>query len=88
MQAQKSANHADGSITGSVIDSVSSKPMEYATISLINLADNKVVNGATTDHKGEFELKGTGDGTYKMLIYFIGYQTLTKNNIVINKAKL
>jgi ferric enterobactin receptor len=83
--AQQPENKADGKITGRITDSLTGKPVEYATISLLLQPDNKVVNGTTSDENGTFKLNGVADGTYKMLIYFVGYKTGTRTNIVLDK---
>src|ERR1019366_9139167 len=77
-----------GKITGRIIDSISANPVEYAAISLVKQDDNKIVNGATSDNKGMFELTGIPEGTYRLLIYFLGYKTFTKNNINITKNNM
>ena len=76
----------DGKIKGRIIDSVSSKPVEFAVISLVKQDDNKTVNGATTDEKGALELSGVPNGSYKLLVYFLGYKALSKSNIIIAKS--
>ena len=87
LKAQKPENAATGKIRGKIIDSVTHQPIEYATISLLLQPDSKVVNGSTTDDKGMFSLDNVADGTYKMLVYFIGYKTGTKENIIVNQSK-
>ncbi len=82
---EEHSTNATGKITGRIIDTVSGQPIEYATISLLTQADNKVVNGATADDKGIFTITEVADGTYTILIYFIGYKTGTQNNIVVSK---
>lgn len=84
--AQGSENEPAGIIKGRIIDSVSSQAIEYATISLMVQENNKVINGTTTDDKGNFTLDGVVDGNYKILVYFIGYRTCSLNNIVVNKT--
>jgi outer membrane receptor protein involved in Fe transport len=83
-EAQKE-NGATGKITGRIIDSLTDQPIEYATISLLTQVENKVVNGATADGKGVFKLTNVSEGTYKMLIDFIGYKKREMNNIVVNR---
>jgi len=85
-RAQSQSVKGPGVISGRIIDSLSGQPVEYATISLNNLADNKVVNGTTSDDKGFFKLNDIAEGNYKMLIYFMGYKTSEKNNLVISKT--
>jgi outer membrane receptor protein involved in Fe transport len=84
--AQQPDSKASGKISGRIIDSLTGKGVEYATISLLLQEENKVVNGTTTDDKGVFNLNGIRDGKYKMLIYFVGYKTGTKTDIIIDKT--
>ena len=68
-----------GILTGKIIDSISGNVIEYATISLTQ-SDGKVINGTTTNDKGFFKLTEIPNGTYNLLIYFIGYKTSKKEN--------
>jgi len=77
--------YEDGKISGRIIDSASGEAIEYAAVSLQKMEDGKVVNGATADVKGMFSLENVAEGTYKMLIDFIGYQKKEKKNIVVSK---
>ena len=74
-----------GKISGKIIDSITTQPIEYATISLISQANNKIVNGATANSKGVFNLVNISEGSYKLLVDFMGYKRYEKNNIVISK---
>ncbi len=85
--AQQTPNTGSGKITGRIIDSATKQPVEYASISLALQENGKEVNGATTDDKGVFTLTGISDGTYKVLVFFIGYKTTESDNLIISKAK-
>ena len=74
-------------IAGFVSDSVASKAVEFASIALVNTADNKVIDGAVADDKGKFEITGIAPGKYKVLVSFIGFKDKTVNNITIEKGK-
>ncbi len=74
-----------GKILGRMIDSISGQPIEYATIGLFTQIGNKVVNGTTTNEKGFFKLINISEGTYKMVVDFIGYKRFEKYNIIITK---
>ncbi len=87
VNAQQAPVTGSGKIDGRIIDSATGQAVEYASVSIASQTDNKEINGATTDDKGFFKLTGIPDGTYKLMVYFVGYQTYTKNNIVIGKAK-
>ncbi len=64
----------DGRISGTLVDSVSKQPVEFASISLVDLKTNRPVDGTTTDDKGKFSMKNIGDGDYKLMLSFIGYK--------------
>ncbi len=84
-EAQRTQNNGVGKITGRAIDAATSQPIEYAAISLITQTGSKTVNGGTSALNGVFELSNIDTGSYKMLLYFIGYQTKELNNIVITE---
>ena len=60
-------------VTGSVVDSIAKKPIEYATITLTNIKTNKVVNGSTTDSLGYFKITDVDSGFYNISFESIGY---------------
>lgn len=64
-----------GRVTAVVIDSATKKPIDYATVSLVKLKDNKPVNGGLTDEKGKVVLQNIAANEYKLVIGFIGYTT-------------
>lgn len=68
------ANAQRFSIKGVVADSASA-PLEWATVALLAAQDSSLINFATTDAKGGFEIKGVGDGNYLVQISFVGYST-------------
>ncbi|TMI85781.1 MAG: carboxypeptidase-like regulatory domain-containing protein, partial [Bacteroidetes bacterium] len=50
----KEKTDAKAKISGTVIDSSSNMPIEYATITLFRQGETKPFNGATTDKIGNF----------------------------------
>jgi len=66
-----------GRITATILDSVTKKPIDYATVSLITVKDNKSVNGGVTDEKGKLSLLNIAPDSYKLMIGFMGYKTKT-----------
>lgn len=66
-----------GKITAIVLDSLTKKPIDYASISLTKVTDNKSVNGGVTDEKGKVSLQNVAPDQYKMLVGFMGYKTKT-----------
>ncbi|MGV3540236.1 MAG: TonB-dependent receptor domain-containing protein [Rufibacter sp.] len=64
-----------GKVSGTVLDSATSKPVEFSTISLVSAATGKPVDGTVTDEKGRFSIHKIGNGSYTINISFIGYET-------------
>ncbi|TBO44353.1 TonB-dependent receptor domain-containing protein [Pedobacter kyonggii] len=64
-----------GRITATILDSLTKKPIDYATVSLVNAKDNKSVNGGVTDEKGKLTLQNVSPDSYKLMIGFMGYKT-------------
>lgn len=75
----------NGKISGTLIDSVSKQPVEFASISLVEIKSNQPVDGTTTDDKGKFIIKNIADGDYKLLISFIGYKGKQIPNVNIGR---
>ena len=48
---------AIGVVNGSVMDSTSGQPLEYASISLVNMRSDEVVAGALSDKTGRFNIR-------------------------------
>ena len=61
-------------LTGNIIESNSKKPLEYATITLKNTSNPKLIFGGITDNKGNFSIEGTA-GTYDVLFEFISFKS-------------
>lgn len=72
-------------IQGSVVDSVSSQPIEFANVALLDAATQKPVDGAMCDDKGKFVLHKVGEGTYDLVITFLGYKTQAIRNIRVTE---
>lgn len=61
-------------LTGNIIESNSKKPLEYATITLKNTSNPKLIFGGITDNKGNFSIEATA-GTYDILFEFISFKS-------------
>lgn len=69
-------------IKGKVIDAETNLPLEYATVSLFSLTQQKIVDGTITDINGDFEIKVSED-IYDIKIEYISYKSF-----VIEKKKI
>jgi outer membrane receptor protein involved in Fe transport len=76
-----------GVISGKVIDSLSNKPLDYATISLFPLGSTTPLTGSLTDDKGSFKLNEVPAGRYRLSINYIGYPTKNIQPVITTPAK-
>ncbi len=83
---EKPVETSKGTLKGFVFDENTTQPLEYATISLVNKENKQVVDGTITDKTGFFKIKNVDFGIYKIEITFIGYNTESFDNIVVDRA--
>lgn len=63
-------------VTGKVIEKNSKQPLEYATITLKNTTNPKMIAGGVTNNKGEFTID-VSSGTYDIIVEFISFKSTT-----------
>ena len=61
-------------ISGKILDKVTKKPLDYATITLVNARKPSDVNGGLTNEKGEFDFE-INAGQYNIKIDYISYKS-------------
>lgn len=76
-----------GRISGTVIDSLTKKPLDYATVGLFITGGKTPITGVLTDDKGNFKLDNVKAGTYKLAITFIGYPSKIIDPVKTTDAK-
>lgn len=64
-----------GKLTGVLTDSLTTKPVPYATVALKD--GTKLVTGTTTDEQGSFTLANLPLGNYSLVVSYVGYRTAT-----------
>jgi outer membrane receptor protein involved in Fe transport len=74
-----------GRIKGVLIDSLTAKPVEFASLALVDTRTNTPVDGTTTDEKGGFNMTKVASGDFKILISFLGYKTKTIKDVKIDR---
>ena len=74
----------NGQIEGIVIDNDSKLPIEYATVILYSMTNKNPIGGATANEKGIFKVTDLSNGIYKIDIEFIGFKTISIDNIEID----
>lgn len=80
--AQGPADARQFTITGKVIDNELEVPLEYATISIVNVNDPSDLTGGVTNANGEFSID-VQKGTYNIIVEFISYESKTFSNRTI-----
>jgi outer membrane receptor protein involved in Fe transport len=86
-QVPTAGSSITGRISGTVIDSLSKKPVDYATISISRSGGKAILNGTLTDDKGNFKLDGIAPGKYKISVTFIGYPTKVIDPVTTTPGK-
>lgn len=76
-----------GKISGFILDALSRKPVEFATVALFNQNSGKPVDGAITDGKGRFLISRIAVGQYQLTVSFLGYATLKLDQVNISNDK-
>ena len=75
------------SVSGTVIDSASKKPLDYASVAIIRQSDNKTIEGMQTDASGKFAFSSVAPDTYILRVGFVGYRRYERKNIVLNTGQ-
>ena len=63
-------------ISGQLLDSDQKEPMIQATVQLFLAQDSVFVGGTVSDIKGNFIIEAPSNGTYRLKISSVGYQTI------------
>lgn len=71
-------------IRGTVIDMQSKAPLAGATVVYLKDGDQK---GTITDEGGHFKLEDIPIGRVSVQVSYLGYETITMNNLILNSAK-
>ncbi|MDG2475393.1 MAG: carboxypeptidase regulatory-like domain-containing protein, partial [Flavobacteriaceae bacterium] len=69
-------------VTGSVTDSETEVPLEYATITLTSKRDSATVLGAITGEDGKFSLEAK-PGMYNLKIDYISFESYIDDNFLV-----
>ena len=71
------ASKGIGTISGTLLDSLTGKPIEFATVALLQSGSTQATNSTLTDSDGRFAFTGVAPGKYDITFSFIGYDTKT-----------
>ena len=73
-------------ISGTLSDSLTHEPIQFATVALLNQQTKAAVKGIQTDTSGHFVLENVPAGTFSLRVSYVGYNNIFKENILINPA--
>lgn len=73
-----------GVLTGSVLDSLTKKPLEYCAVRIVSTLDSSVVAGIYTDEGGDFLLDQIPFGKYHVKISLLNYKTKWIDNLIFS----
>jgi outer membrane receptor protein involved in Fe transport len=76
-----------GKISGTVVDSITKKPLDYGTVSLFRATGKSPITGVLTDDKGSFKISDVHPGVYRIEVTFVGYPTKVINNVETTLSK-
>ncbi|MFB6455947.1 TonB-dependent receptor [Chitinophaga sp. Hz27] len=88
------AQSSQGKIKGQLTDQTTKEALPAATVVLLHSKDSSVANTAISDNKGNFEISGIADGSYRIYLSFMGYKavykpvTINADNRTINLGNL
>ncbi|TAE22269.1 MAG: TonB-dependent receptor [Cytophagales bacterium] len=67
-----------GTIRGSLVDSTTKEGLAEGTISLLRSRDSSLVTFQITGGEGEFLFRNVAEGSYQLMVTYVGYQTIRK----------
>lgn len=82
---ERSKSGEAGILYGKLLDAQTGKPVEYASVALLRVADSSLVTGMLSKTNGDFRFEGVVQGPYLLRINFIGYTTIFKSTAVTAK---
>jgi outer membrane receptor protein involved in Fe transport len=71
------------SVKGNLRDQ-QNEPVPFANVALYDVSD-KLITGVPSDINGDFLISGITEGSYKIEVQFVGYETWSRSDILINK---
>ena len=83
--ASDDAPRGNAKLTGVIADSTTGKPVEFASVALINAQTKKPIDGTVADEKGKFTLTKLPQGDFQLLISFVGYRNKTISSVKLNR---
>lgn len=87
MKGQPQGPSITGRITGTLLDSLTGQPVEFASVVLISQKTGKEVDGTVSDAKGQFKFPEAKIDQYKIYFSFLGYDEKFLQDIQLTPEK-
>ncbi len=78
---------ASSVVSGTILDSVSKKPVDYATVSVLDQTSSKIISSTLADANGRFIIGRLAAGTYNLKVTFVGYAEKFISDIKLGDAQ-
>ncbi|NVO21706.1 MAG: TonB-dependent receptor [Bacteroidetes bacterium] len=76
-----------GTITGTILEAATNKPMEYVNIAVFNWNDSSMLTGTITSESGQFRIDKLPLGVYYLRITFLGFDNKLTDKIELDHTK-
>jgi len=73
--------------TGSIVGKLTDKDFNNDPLAFANILIEGTTKGTTSDFDGLYEIADLEPGTYTVVYSFLGYETITKADIVVEAGK-
>ncbi len=73
--------------TGSIVGNLTDKDFNDDPLAFANILIEGTTKGTTSDFDGLYEISDLEPGTYTVIYSFLGYETITKNDISVEAGK-
>lgn len=73
-----------GTLSGTITESGTNAPLQYAQVAIFNVTDSSMVNGTITNEEGNFKIEKIPFGQYYLVAEYIGFEKEVKNEITID----
>ena len=83
-QMSNNLSKGNGLIVGKVVESDSDEALQFASISIISVENNKIITGGITDQDGKFKIE-VKYGEYYVLVDFMGFSEKKSEAIKVNQ---
>lgn len=73
----------NGTVSGRVVDSENSQPLEYASVVVYSIVDSLLISGTITESSGIFKIEKLPNGLFYIRVQFLGHETLQTSDFMV-----